>query len=196
MVAFGKIASNSGSRSAVTQSLTDRRASFVLRRAARRSPINISSSGPHDSPARPSRPSSSVRQPKLSSASCSSSASRTSGHASSRTRAIAAASSAAMSSADVGSSERRVYTAWVRRSSSGTSSRKAYGRAFSTSWASGDGSRVSRATQRIDPSRIRRKTSSSPSMFIASIRQSSTVWLTSGWSGTSRSPTMFSRQAT
>ncbi|EXF42604.1 hypothetical protein BAY1663_04990 [Pseudomonas sp. BAY1663] len=43
---------------------------------------------------------------------------------------------------------------------------------------------------------MRRNSASQPSLSIASCRQSSRVWRTSGWSGISRSPTMFSRQAT
>ena len=43
--------------------------------------------------------------------------------------------------------KRRACTAWVRRSSSGASSRKAKTRAFTTSWASGEGSVSSRASE-------------------------------------------------
>ena len=95
-----------------------------------------------------------VRNPAVSSASCSSSASRGSGRASSRTRSIAAASSAPRS-LPLGSAARRVCTACVRRSSSGASSRNAYGFALRISCASGDGSGVSRATQRISPAWMR-----------------------------------------
>ena len=66
-----------------------------------------------------------VRNPAVSSASCSSSASRGSGRSSSRTRAMASASSAPRSPADAGSVARRDCTAWLRRSSSGASSRNA-----------------------------------------------------------------------
>ena len=92
-----------------------------------------------------------VRKPAVSSASCSSSASRGSGRASSRTRSIAAASSRPRSSAVDGSPARRACTACVRRSSSGASSRNAYGRALMISCASGDGSAVSRETRRRSP---------------------------------------------
>ena len=44
--------------------------------------------------------------------------------------------------------------------------------------------------------RCRVSSRSSPSMSIASFRQSAIVWRTSGWSGISRSPTRFSAQAT
>ena len=91
----------------------------------------------------------SLRQPSHSKASCNSSAFAGSGHASSRTRAMASASRRPSSSALSGASQRRAITAWVRRSSSGASSRKAYGRADSTSSASGEGCVRSRATTRI-----------------------------------------------
>ena len=93
----------------------------------------------------------SVRKPAVSSASCSSSASRGSGRSSSRTRAIASASRAPRSPADDGSLARRDCTAWLRRSSSGASSRNAYGLALRISCANSDGSGVSRATSRSSP---------------------------------------------
>ena len=67
--------------------------------------------------------SASVRKPSQTSASCSSSAFAGSGQASARTRSIASASSRPMSDARSGSSQRRLITACVRRSSSGASSR-------------------------------------------------------------------------
>src|SRR5207245_1105436 len=75
---------------------------------------------------------------------------------------------------------RRVITAWVRRSSSGASSRKAYGLAFSTSCARGDGSGVSRATSVKRPASISSSTRLRPGKSIASSKQSAIVWLTSG----------------
>src|SRR2546430_2249871 len=77
-------------------------------------------------------------------------------------------------------SPRRVMTAWVRRSSSGASSRKAYGLALSTSCARGDGSGVSRATSVKRPASISSSTRLRPGKSIASSRQSAIVWLTSG----------------
>ena len=133
--------------------------------------------------------------PITSSASCSSSPELTSGHASSRTRSIASWSSLPNSSALFTSSPRRVITAWVRRSSSGASSRNAYGFAFSTSCDSGDGSGVSRAMSVTPPASIASSTRFNPGKSIASSRQSSMVCLTSGWSGISRSPTRFSGHA-
>ena len=55
------------------------------------------------------------------------------------------------SAADASSSQRRAITACVRRSSSGASSRYAYGRAVRISSASGDGVGRSRATTSIAP---------------------------------------------
>ena len=69
--------------------------------------------------------SSAVKKPSQESASCSSSASRGSGRCSSRTRSMAAESSAPRSFAVDGSLARREYTACDRRSSSGASSRNA-----------------------------------------------------------------------
>ena len=66
----------------------------------------------------------------------------------------------------------------------------------STSSASGEGSVRSRATiADLRPPPTLASSRSSPTMSIASFRQSAMVWLTSGWSGTSRSPTRFSAQA-
>ena len=70
------------------------------------------------------------------------------GQASLLTRAIASASRRPRPAADSSSSQRRLITACVRRSSSGASSRNAYGRALRISSASGDGSVRSRATMR------------------------------------------------
>ena len=81
----------------------------------------------------------------VSSASCSSSASRATGHDSAATSAIAAGSSAPTPPAS-GPSVRRICTARARRSSSGASSRYAYGFAFRISCENGDGSGVSIAT--------------------------------------------------
>src|SRR5439155_636853 len=102
-------------------------------------PARTSSSkwGRQDPSPFPLPPSPAVNPPITSNASCSSSALETSGHASSLTRSIAAGSRVPSSSAVLTSSPRRVITAWVRRSSSGASSRKAYGLAFSTSCARG-----------------------------------------------------------
>ncbi len=97
---------------------------------------------------------------------------RASGHASSRTPSIASMSSCPKSAAVAGSTQRRLVTACVRRSSSGASSRYAYGRALSTSAASGDGAVRSRATMRTSPDSSARSRRSRPSMSIASCRQS------------------------
>src|SRR5215208_2816570 len=110
-------ASSCGSRSAATQRSAP---SPVESTAARRSATRASNQGPQPA----ARPSSAVKNPSPTRASCSSSGSATSGQASSRTRATAAASSAPRSEATDGSSQRRVCTAWVRRSSKGASSRK------------------------------------------------------------------------
>ena len=117
----------SGARSAATHTA---RPVVNSMRTARPVWSNSSKYPAHESPSRPEIPSSSVRKPEVSRASCSSSAFSISGQASSRTRSIAAVSSAPRSSAEEGSKARRVYTAWVRRSSAGASSRKAYGLAF------------------------------------------------------------------
>ena len=108
---------------------------------------------------------------------------------------MAAASRRPRSAAVSGSSQRRATTAWVRRSSSGASSRKAQGLAFRISSASGDGSLRSRATTSTPPASRRASSASRASTSMASVRQSRSVSSTSGWSGTSRSPSMFSRQA-
>ena len=71
------------------------------------------------------------------------------GHASARTRSMALPSSRPRSAAVASSSQRRAITACVRRSSSGASSRYAYGRAVRISSASGDGCVSSRATTSI-----------------------------------------------
>ena len=66
----------------------------------------------------------------------------------------------------------------------------------STSSASGEGSVRSRVDDlRPRPPRCGASSRSSPSMSIASLRQSAIVWRTSGWSGISRSPARFSAQA-
>ena len=69
------------------------------------------------------------------------------------------------------------------------------GRALSISCANGDGSERSRQTSVISPDRTAPISACRASMSIASVRQSSMVWATSGWSGTSRSPVRFSAQA-
>ena len=122
----GCTASHSGSRSAATSSPSSGSdAERTRTRVARLEVVRLSThAGAMD------RRSVRVRNPTVISASCSSSASRGSGRASSRTLAIAAASSAPVSSTSPARPARRVCTACVRRSSSGASSRKAYGRAF------------------------------------------------------------------
>ena len=67
--------------------------------------------------------SSAVRKPSHTRASCNSSALAASGQASACTRAIASGSRRPISAAASGASQRRAITAWVRRSSSGASSR-------------------------------------------------------------------------
>ena len=133
-------------------------------------------------------PSSSVTTPSNISASCSSSSFSIAGHASSRTVAIACGSRRPRSAAVSGSSQRRDATACVRRSSSGASSRYAYGRALRISCARGDGCGRSRATTALLAVLEGREHATSPSMSIASCRQSCSVCRTSGWSGISRSP--------
>ena len=59
---------------------------------------------------------------------------------------------------------------------------------FRISWASTDGSVVSRVMTAIRPASIPATSSRSPSMSIASCRQSSRVCRTSGWSGISIGP--------
>ena len=85
-------------------------------------------------------------------------------------------------------SARRSVTARARRSSSGASSRKAYGIAFSTWCENADGCGVSFAYVSMTPASMSASTARSPSTSIASVRQSRSVSNTSGWSGTSMSP--------
>ena len=85
-------------------------------------------------------------------------------------------------------SARRSVTARARRSSSGASSRKAYGIAFSTWCENADGCGVSFAYVSMTPDSMSASTARSPSTSIASVRQSRSVSKTSGWSGTSMSP--------
>ena len=66
------------------------------------------------------------------------------------------------------------------RSSSGASSRKVYGRPLRISFASGDGSVVSRKTGVTVPLRKPSKSRTSPSASVASWRQSCIVWRTIG----------------
>ena len=186
--AAGNAASNSGKRSAATYTTDAPSESRVARLAA----ASSSKSARHCGCASISA---SLKKPRLSNASCNSSALRASGHTSSRTLRIASASSLPRSAAVSGSIQRRAITACVRRSSSGASSRYAYGRAARISSASGEGSTRSRATTSMSPLSIAASRCSSPSMSIASCRQSSIVCRTSGWSGISRSPTMFSPHA-
>jgi hypothetical protein len=168
MLAAGCSASHSGNCSAVVHTLVRRVARFAPESACNRSaqPVLASTSA-------------AVTKPSKVSASCISSALRTCGHASSRTAAIASGSSRPRSSAS-SAFQRRFCTAWVRRSSSGASSRKAYGAAFSTSAASGLGPVRSRAAMAMSPLSIERRIASRPSTSIASRRQSCMVWLTSG----------------
>ena len=79
-------------------------------------------------------------------------------------------------------------TARARRSSSGASSRKAYGLALRISCDIGDGAAVSTASVRIAPDSMRSSTARRPSASIASCRQLSSVSFTSGWSGGSIGP--------
>ena len=85
------------------------------------------------------------------SASCNSSALRTTGHDSSVTSAIAAGSRMPTPSRVAARIVRRSVTARARRSSSGASSRYAYGLALKISWQNADGSGVSTATVRSSP---------------------------------------------
>ena len=114
--AAGKSAAKSGSRSAVTQTPAPAPTMCVTRRCAASWAIRSVQPAPRATSA-------SVRYVSHSSASCSSSASVASGQASSRTRRMASASSLPKSAALCGSSQRRLITAWVRRSSRGASSR-------------------------------------------------------------------------
>ena len=70
---------------------------------------------------------------------------------------------------------RREWTACVRRSSSGASSKNEYGWDDRIPRANDDGSTVSIAQRSIEPSFKPRRTSKNPSTSIASVRQSSTV---------------------
>ncbi len=171
--ASGNNARNKGRRSTAIQIDRVPVSSRVTRRCAASSPSNSAQPDCRST-------SDSVRNVSHNSASCSSSAFAASGHASSRTRWIASGSSLPRSDALSGSSQRRLMTAWVRRSSSGASSRYAYGRADRTSSASGDGSVKSRATTAISPVSRPRSNRSKPSTSIASSRQSRIVWRTSG----------------
>ena len=74
-----------------------------------------------------------------------SSSSRTSGHASAQTPSIAAGSSLPTSESTASGNIRRISTARARRSSSGASSRNAYGFAFKISCENYDGISVSTA---------------------------------------------------
>ena len=112
--------------------------------------------------------------------SCNSSASRTSGQASSLTCSIAAGSSLPTSSRTDSGRIRRISTARARRSSSGASSRYAYGFAFRISCENCDGTGVSTAMQRMRPSSMRRKSSFTPSMSMASVRTSFITSFTRG----------------
>ena len=79
--------------------------------------------------------------------------------------------------------------------------RAAHRRERRTDARTGSRAQTARASSARAPSHAPRRSPdatssrSSPSMSIASCRQSSMVWLTSGWSGISRSPAMFSWQA-
>ena len=84
----------------------------------------------------------------------------------------------------------------MRRSSAGASSRNAYGFAVRISWASGEGSFISRAISFLSPLSIDRRSCSRPRMSIASSRQSRIVCATSGCAGISIGPIRFSAQAT
>ena len=141
-VAAGWTAVSSGSRSAAIQMAPAARRTSAARLERESSANKSGGSAPA---------SSAERKPAVIEASCSSSASRGSGRSSSRTRAMAEASSAPRSWPEAGSLARRACTACVRRSSSGASSRNAYGFAFRISCESGDGSGVSRVTRRSSP---------------------------------------------
>ena len=144
---------------------------------------------------RASRISPSVRKPSMTRASWSASAVSVSGHASARTRSTASGSSRPRSAALAGSSQRRPDTARVRRSSSGASSRNAYGFAFRTSWAKGEGSGRSRACTATSPRSMPSSRATRPPASIASCIASWMVWRTRGWSGISRAPARFSAHA-
>ena len=85
-------------------------------------------------------------------------------------------------------SPRRSRTALVRRFWNSSSSRKAYGRAVTISWARTDASVVSQQWTRTSPASIRSSSWRSPSTSRASCRVSSIVWRTSRWSGISIGP--------
>ena len=134
------------------------------------------------------RPSSAVTYPIQRRASCVSSAFEGCGHASSRTREIASGSRMPISSAERVSRtrresglraplfQRRVVEERVRLRGEDAA-------------GEGDGSTVSTARRSIDPSFRPRSTSRKPSTSIASVRQSSIVCATIGWSiGTSMGP--------
>jgi hypothetical protein len=136
-----------------------------------------------------------VTKPSTFSASCISSASRTCGHASSRTPAIASGRAAQI----VGAARRRssggsappgcAALPVAHRRGTHTARVEHFGgeRAGAGEVARHDADLAAfQSTQHLQQ----------PSVSIASRRQSCMVWLTSGWSGTSRSPTMFSMQAT
>ncbi len=158
---------------------------FPRSRAARRSATSASNRSPKPC----ARPSASGRTPRSSSRSCSSSGLRASGSASATTASTAAGSSPPIRSAIAAGRPRRTVTARARRSSSGASSRKAYGLAFRISCAKTDGSGSSRPAVRMRPSRRSPPAPRGrPSASIASTRQSRMVSRTSGWSGTSMAP--------
>ena len=180
--ASGHTAWASASRSTPTQ----RRASPTPNAAAR--PADSSSRNHPDHSGR------SRMAPRVSRASCNSSASRTVGAASAAALRIASGSRTA-SGSSAGGSALRIRTARARRSSSGAGSRKAKGLAFRISAANGDGSVVSTASVRTAP--LPMSSSSFPrlSRSIASRRQSEIASSTSGCFGIRTSPARFSAQA-
>ena len=174
----GKAAANCGSRSAAIHiGAADSPRASSTTRVARRACASAVSHGIQPDPASASA---CVTNANPSRPSCISSTSTGCGQASARTRSMAAPSRRPRSAAEASSSQRRAATACARRSSSGASSRYAYGRAVRISRASGDGAVRSRATTSTSPRSIPRSSASSPSTSIASYRQSCIAWRTSG----------------
>ena len=137
----------------------------------------------------------SVIKPAVISASWNSSGSLAWGHASCCTLDMAPSSSKLRSFNSEGSLQRLFFIALVLLSSKGASSKKAYGLALIISCEKTDGSRRSfTSIPNVLFSKFAMRFSNS-TISIASDKQSSIVWLTNGWSGTSRFPTMFSWQA-
>ncbi len=85
-------------------------------------------------------------------------------------------------------SPRGTATARVRRSSSGAPSRKVKGLPVRIPWARGEGSADSTKCTDTRPASTSARRATRPSASSGSVRQSSTVWRTSTWSGTATGP--------